>query len=217
MVQSNPATAYDRPREIYRQLRAGLANTPAVLDEFLRALGLLISEYDTSIRENRFLVGGVTEIILAATMRCVGIENAQARGLELDGEDIVVGGCRISVKASFTGRRDAIRLINALGDADQRAWQTPTIFVLAARGIGYADPVLLPGAVRSSRDALVLSRKPLDDLHDAQPRWFLRCEVPAKPQNPPRRRTASEDVAPAILNRQNDAGHSMFPNLSGAL
>lgn len=183
MVQSNPAIAYDRHREIYRRLRAGLANTPAVLDEFLRALGLLISEYDISIRENRFLVDGAAKIILSATMRCVGIGNAQARGLELDGEDIVVDGCRISVETSFTGGRDAILLINALGDADQRVWQTPTIFLLAGRGIGYADPGLLPGVARSSGDAVTLPRKPLDDLHDAQPEWLLPCAVPAKAQD----------------------------------
>ena len=49
-------------------------------------------------------------------MRCVGIANARARGLDLSDEDIVVDGHQISVKASFTGGRQAIRLINTLGD-----------------------------------------------------------------------------------------------------
>lgn len=217
MVQGNLPTNYERHQCVYQQLRTGLENAPVVLDELLHALTLLISEYNTSIRENRFVVGGVTEIILAAAMRCVGIKDAQARGLDLDGEDIVGRGYRISVKASFTGRRDAIRLMNALGDANQRVWQVPTIFVLANRGIGYADPYLLPNATKSSRDALVLPRRPLDDLHDEQPRWLLRCAVPTKPKNPPNRRTASEDVTPVILNRQNDTGEAMFPNLSMAL
>ena len=217
MVQGNLPTNYERHRGIYRQLHTGLENAPVVLDELLRALALLINEYNTSIRENRFVVGGVTEIILAAAMRCVGINDAQARGLDLNGEDIVVGGCRISVKASFTGKRDAIRLMNALGDANQRVWQVPTIFVLANRGIGYADPYLLSNAARSSSDALLLPRRLLDTFHDEQPRWLLRCAVPTKPKNPPNRRTASEDVTPVILNRQNDTGAAMFPNLSGAL
>ena len=217
MVQANLPAGYTQHRDIFRRLRDGLNDNPEVLDELLRALGLLISEYDTSIRENRFIVGGVTEIILVAAMRCVGIGDAQARGLDLDGEDIVVDGHQISVKSSWTGKRDGIRLINALGDADQRAWETPTIFILANRGIGYADPGLLPSATRSTKDAVVLPRGPLDNLHNTQPQWFLECLVPTKPQNPQRRRAASEDVAPAILNRRSAAGQAMFPTLRRSL
>lgn len=215
MVQNNPPTAYYRHREIYQQLRAGLANTPAVLDEFLRALGLLISEYDTSIRENRFIAGGATERILATAMRSIGISGARSRGLHLDEEDIVVGNCQLSVKAQFSGRA-AIRLVNTQGSADGRLWETPTIFVLANRGIGYADPALLPGETRSSGDAVILPRKPLDDLHDAQPRWLLPCSVPAKAQDASQRRAASEAVATEILLRT-AAGQAMFPNLRQSL
>ena len=104
MTQAENPTDYTRHRDIYRQLRDGLTNSPDVLDELLRALGLLISEYDTSIRENRFIAGGATERILATTMRSVGIANARARGLDLSDEDIVVDGHQISVKASVHRR-----------------------------------------------------------------------------------------------------------------
>ena len=215
MALFNSPTEYTIHREIYRQLRDGLTNSPDVLDELLRALGLLISEYDTSIRENRFIAGGATERILATTMRCVGIVNARARGLDLSDEDIVVDGHQISVKASFTGGRQAIRLINTLGDSSA-TWRTATIFVLANRGIGYADPDLLPNVARSSRDAVILPRPPLDDLHDAQPQWLLQCDVPAKSQDASQRRAASEAVATEILQRTS-AGRAMFPELRGAL
>ena len=202
---------YAPHRDIYRQLRDGLTNSPDVLDELLRALGLLISEYDTSIRENRFIAGGATERILATTMRSVGIANARARGLDLSDEDIVVDGHQISVKASFTGGRQEIRLINTLGDSNA-TWRTATIFVLANRGIGYADPDLLPGAAKSKRDAVTLPRPPLDELHDSQPQWLLRCAVPAKAQDASQRRAASEAVATEILQRT-AAGRAMFPTL----
>lgn len=215
MTQGSQNSSYTPHREIYRQLRDGLTNSPDVLDELLRALGLLISEYDTSIRENRFIAGGATERILAATMRCVGINEARARGLALDDEDIVVGDCQISVKASFTGGRQAIRLINTLGNS-AAVWRTATVFVLANRGIGYADPDLLPNVARASSDAVILPRGPLDDLHDAQPEWLLRCDVPAKSQDASQRRAASEAVATEILNRTS-AGRAMFPELRGAL
>lgn len=214
-VTNNSGTQYAAHRDIYRRLREGLENAPHVLDEFLRALGLLISEYDTSIRENRFIAGGATERILATTMRGVGITNARARGLDLSDEDIVVDGHQISVKSSFTGGRQAIRLINTLGDSTA-TWKTATIFVLANRGIGYADPDLLPGAAKASRDAVILPRPPLDELHDTQSQWLLSCAVPAKAQDVSQRRAASEAVATEIL-RRTTAGHPMFPTLSRSL
>ena len=213
-MQANQPT-YEPHREIYQRLRDGLTNSSQVLEELLTALGLLISEYDTSIRENRFIVGGATERILAATMRSVGISNARARGLNLSDEDIVVGDHQISVKGSFTGGRQAIRLINTLGNSSA-VWRTATIFVLANRGIGYADPDLLPDVARKTGDAVILPRQPLDDLHDAQPQWLLVCDVPAKAQDISQRRAASEAVATEILNRT-AAGQSMFPTLRRAM
>ena len=215
MTPGNDARDYAPHRDIYQRLRDGLVNSPDVLDELLRALSLLISEYDTSILENRFIAGGATERMLAAAMRCVGIANARARGLDLSDEDIVVDGHQISVKASFTGGRQAIRLINTLGDS-KATWRTATIFVLANRGIGYADPDLLPNVARSSRDAVILPRPPLDDLHDRQPEWLLRCDVPAKSQDASQRRAASEAVATEILQRT-AVGRAMFPQLRGSL
>ena len=215
MVAANAAADYKPHQNIFRRLREGLENTPDVLDELLRALGLLISEYDTSIRENRFIAGGATERILATTMRCVGIAGARARGLDLSDEDIVVNGHQISVKASFTGGRQAIRLINTLGNSNA-TWRTPTIFVLANRGIGYADPSLLPDVAQVSSDAVILPRPPLDDLHDVEPQWLLRCAVPAKAQDISQRRAASEAVATEILQRTSQ-GNAMFPRLRGSL
>lgn len=215
MVQANLPAGYTQHRDIFQRLRAGLTNNPEVLDELLRALGLLISEYDTSIRENRFIAGGATERMLATAMRCVGISSARARGLGLNEEDIVVDECQLSVKAQFSGR-GAIRLINTLGSAEGRLWLTPTIFVLADRGIGYADPDLLPDVAYSSGDAVALPRRPLDDLHDTQPQWLLRCAVPAKAQDVSQRRAASEAVATEILMRT-AAGQAMFPLLRRSL
>ena len=210
MVQG---TDYTPHRDIFRRFREGLEANGEVLDELLRALGLVISEYDTSIRENRFIAGGAAERIVATAMRCVGITNARARGLNISDEDIVVGDHQISVKASFTGGREAIRLINTLGDSVS-TWRAATVFILANRGIGYADPGLLPGEARSTRDAVMLARRPLDDLHDASPEWLLKCAVAAKAQDASQRRAASEAVATEILQRT-AGGQAMFPKLRG--
>ena len=207
---------YEPHRNIFRRLREGLENVPGVLDELLGALGLLISEYDTTVRENRFIAGGATERMLATAMRSVGITNAQARGLEPDDEDISVGPYKISVKGSFTGKRDQITLVNSRGISRGLAWSTATIFVLANRGIGYADPTLLPNEARRSGGELNLSRAPLDALHKAHPQWLLLCDVPSKSQDASQRRAASEAVATEILQRT-ASGRAMFPTLRGSL
>lgn len=211
MARTRSLIDYTPHREVYRRFREGLESAPDVLDELLGALGLLISEYDTTIRENRFIAGGATERILAATMRCVGLSSARSRGLNLDDEDIVVDGHQISVKASFTGSRQAIRLINTLGNSSS-TWRVATIFVLANRGIGYADPLLLPNVAKSSGDAVVLSRGPLDALHNSHPEWLLQCAVPTKSQDASQRRAASEAVATEIL-RRTSAGQPLFTRL----
>ena len=198
-------------RRIYLQFRQGLEYSPDVLDELLRAIGVLISEYGTSVRENRFIVGGGTERIIATAMRCVGIREASARGLGANEEDIVVGNSHISVKASFTGGRQQIRLINTLGASESR-WDTATIFVLANIGIGYADPDLLPDADRRTIDAVVLPRAPLDNLHANDPQWLLRCDVPVNPKDASQMRAASEAVTTEILQRT-ASGRAIFPNL----
>ena len=204
---------YTSTREVFTKFKTGLQEQSEVLDELLKALGMLVSEYDTSVRENRFITGGATERLLAAAMRAVGIGDARARGLEQHDEDIMVNSVRLSVKASYTGRRDRIRLVNTMGSNHASAWRVGTILVLAQRGIGYVDPTLLPStAVHTTGDALVLSRIPIDQLHDAEPQWLLPCAVPTKSHDASQRRAASEAVASEILRRTR-GGQGLFPRL----
>ena len=207
-------SAYDETRDIFLRFRQGLEQAPHVLDEMLKALGVLITEYDTSIRENRFIAGGGTERILAIAMRAVGI-HARSRGLALDEEDIVVGAAQFSVKSSYAGGKQEIRLINTLGESTT-LWTASTIFVLANKGIGYADPDLLPDAQIRKRDAVTLPRRALDEMHAQHPQWLLECAVPAKAQDASLRRAASEAVVADII-RRTTAGQHIFPTLSNHL
>lgn len=202
-------------RNVWARLKSGLENSPSLLDELLGAVSSLLGDYDSSIRENRFIVGGATERILATAMRAAGIANVRSRGLAEDKEDLVVDGVGISVKSSFTGRRDQIRLINTLGDSAAR-WSAPTIFIIAERGIGYADPGLLPNATRAARDAVILPRAPLDAFHDRNPDYFLACAVPRKPMDPTQTKVASESVANEIMARTAN-GRAVYPLLRNHL
>ena len=202
-------------RRVWARLKNGFETTPNLLDEFLGAVSSLLGDYDSSIRENRFIVGGATERILAAAMRAAGIGNVRSRGLAEDKEDLVVNGVGISVKSSFTGRRDQIRLINKLGNSGAW-WTVPTIFVIAERGIGYADPQLLPNATRAVNDAVLLPRAPLDAFHDGNPDYFLPCAVPRKPMDPTQTKVASESVANEIMAKTAN-GRAVYPLLRNQL
>lgn len=192
---------YQPARRLWAQFRSGLMAKPEVLEELLMALRVVLNEYHTSVRENRFIVGGAAERLAAVAMRAAGLKDVRARGLSLQEEDLVVAGVSLSLKCSFTGKVADIRLVNALGSAEGMTWHAPTIFFLASVGIGYADPELLPGSVRATGDALILSGKALAALHAAQPQYLMACDVPTRPMDPYTRKAASEAVVREVLMR----------------
>ena len=74
---------------------------------------------------------------MATVMRTPGID-ARVRSLEQT-EDIMVDDFPFLVKSSFTGKRDALCLVNILRQNKKQKWRVATIFILANHGIGYAD------------------------------------------------------------------------------
>ena len=215
-MTGNMGINYQQARDTFARFKAGLEIQQDVLDELLAAVALLVADYNTTYRENRFIVGGAVEEMVAAAMRCVGLEDVRSVGIANIGPDIFVGDQGFSLKTSFTGRREAIGLINKQGDSSPQ-WVDPTIFVLAGAGIGYADPVLLPNATREGGDQVSLPRAPLYEMFRRNPDWLLDCEVPIKPPtDEPPRSVASRAVAVEILRRQ-QTGKPQFPRLNGCI
>jgi len=194
-------TPYKREREIFKNFKQKLENDDTLRQEVEEALGILLSEYDTTVHENRFVVGGVCEHILGAAMRAAGIE-AKNVGVHNPRIDLQIPSAEgFSVKGSFTGKRDAIRLINSLGESTTRSWSESTLFILSNVGVAYADPKLLRGATTSTGDALVLKRAPLDDFLRENPQYLIHCHVPAKSADIEKTKVASEAIAKEILGR----------------
>ncbi len=203
---------YDRARDTFLQFKGDLETQQDVLCELLTAIGLLIADYNTTYRENRFIVGGAVEEMLAAAMRCVGIADVRAVGVENIGHDILVGQTGFSLKTSFTGKSEAIGIINKQGSGSP-VWTDPTIFVLAGGGIGYADPDLLPNATEDRSDQIALPRHVLYSFFENNSKWRLVCDVPIKPPtDEPPRSVASRTVAVEVLQRQL-SGQPQFPCL----
>ena len=187
-------TNYPQARAIFLRFKEQLEIQHDLRQELLDAVGLLVDDYNTTYRENRFIVGGAVEEMIAAAMRCIGFEDVRSVGVQNVGIDIFVGEQGFSLKTSFTGKNEAIGMINKQGDSHP-VWTDPTIFVLSGQGIGYADPVLLPNATRDGNDQVSLPRPPLYALFEQDPQWLLPCAVPAKARDVSQRSAASAAVA----------------------
>ena len=190
------------------------ANFPRVRGEFEAAIRELVYEYSTTNRENRFVVGGATEILLAAAMRACGI-GSQDLGHESDGADILATASamsnRFSVKASYVRGWSGVRLINFQGQGSTTEWADATIFVSPKANIlfGSPDHPLLAEGVSHTGDALVLSGAALRSHAEANPHLMIQADIPLNPRTGTR--VASTDVALGILSRAH------FPLLGASL
>jgi len=169
--------AFEAERLAFSKLKETVDNNSQLRSDIETALQQLLKQYNTTIRENRFIVGGVVEVILCTSLRAARIEAADV-GISEQRADIVIPQGRFSVKGHFSGTGN-IRLINVLGESSHTEWDTATIFVLSGVGIGYADPELLPNAVRRTSDALLLRFSSIRTFLEKNPKYLIVCQVPA--------------------------------------
>lgn len=136
--------------------------SPQAVAEYEQAVKILLERYNTTIYENRFIVGGAVEVFTLFLLRSAGIP-AQGYGDETAAGDIILPSKRLlSIKCSFTGAKDDIRLINTMGQA-RSFWQTATLFILSGVGIVYGDPAMAEDTdLKRSKDALMLRRKAVE-------------------------------------------------------
>lgn len=193
--------SYSSEETVFRTFRDNLGSTRQEVETALREL---IYEYSTSNRENRFVVGGAAEIIIAAAMRASGIDTDNL-GHAGEGADLATFvdavGKRFSIKAVFSRKSSNTRLVNFLGEGIGRHWTEPTLFVLPRIGIvlghpGHAD---LASAVRVRRDALEMPLRAVRDHAMAHPELVIPLDFPFDPGTG--QRVASVDVARSILSK----------------
>lgn len=203
---------YSAVEGVYARFKMGVS---AVRTEIETAIRELIYDYSTSNRENRFVVGGAVEYILAAAMRSTGIP-VTALGHASDGADLAAYAkalrSNFSVKSTFSKSSGSILLVNFRGGSgDWRQWTEPTIFIAPKLGIvlGHPGHVGLSAAVKRKRDALELPLKALREHASARPDLRIEIEIPMNPKSGTR--VASRDVASAILSRPH------YPRLGAAV
>lgn len=190
-------------RQAFQRLRDTLRTDAELREEVELALSEVLRSFPTRIRENRFVVGGVVEVILLAAFRASGIPAADV-GPRADRVDIELGGGEgYSVKGHFGGNGD-IRMINVLGESVGATWDEPTLFVISGLGIGYADPDLLSDkydeVVKRRGDAVAVRASRIKRWLRANADWVIECLVPERSPPSEGSRLASREIAQAVLD-----------------
>jgi len=184
---------YEEARDIYMRIKekAKSSEFRDQVAEFENALENLITEYDTADWENRFVVGGVLEILFCALLNSMGFK---CQWLKEARYDIEINGVKFSIKSNFTGSGD-IRLINILGNKEAE-WKEPTLFFISNFGICYVDPAM-GLSTKQTNDALVTRTSDVTSVVKEDDK--LKVKIPRKPVRSKKIKTASYDVVKSIL------------------
>lgn len=179
--------------------------TPALRRELESAITEAVREYSPTDKENRFVVGGAVERIIAAGMRAAGVPvgNLGHAGLGAD-LSVYVEAVRdevLSLKATFSKKpSQAFRLVNFLGSAQVREMH-PTLFLIPAVGLVLAHEghQRIAEAIAVTSDAMTLKCRAIVEHAAERPDLLISLDVPEN--DGVVRKVASAEVARAILER----------------
>ena len=198
-------------RGAFAQLKQKIDHDDKLRQEVEYTLAQLLGRFATSVRENRFVVGGALEVILTAALRAAGVA-AEDVGISEERIDIRIPNGGFSVKGHFSGTGN-IRLINVLGDSTQAEWSEGTLFVLHGMGIGYSDPELLgAGATKREKDAIVLRYNQLKQFLETNPAYFISLQVPQATREEKQSELVSRAVAREILRDAPTLWKALYPD-----
>ena len=173
-------TSYRYEREIFDVLKRTCSKD--CKKEYERAVKTLIYRYNTSVYENRFVVGGALEVFTLGLMRTVGIQCKLVSDRSTGGDILLENDLMFSLKSSFVGLND-IRLINQMGKG-KRNWATATLIILSDTGIVFGTPELVAKSeVQATGDAILLKKSGLKRLISDKNNIFslsIPSKLPAK-------------------------------------
>ena len=154
--------SYAQERRVFDRLRSDISEQ--VKTEYEGAFNVLIERYNTTIRENRFIVGGALEVFTCALLRTVGIECDMYGSQATHGDIILPHQKMLSIKGIFKGGAQDVTLLNKQGKGT-REWKTATLFVVSEVGIVYGTPDMVqPLFIQDRTDAIVLHKKALQEI-----------------------------------------------------
>ncbi len=191
---------FTNERAFFMLYKEALESDLVLLAEIVAAVDAVLTRYNTTVWENRFIVGGVVEQIIGASARALGLE-VQNAGKQNQGYDLELegpSGVGISIKGVFATTNGLHNLVNVRSSSNDRdlreRWSTATIFVMSEVGIGYTDPRFGAGFLNTTSDALQISGRSLKAWWNENPEWLIDAPIPKKPVGPAMR-VASDAVS----------------------
>ena len=148
--------------------------------EYELAIATLLERYNTTIYENRFVAGGAVEVFTCALLRTVGIDCTLYSDQTKSGDILLPNDKKLSVKGSFRGGANNIKLMNKLGEGE-RTWETATLFVISDVGIVFGTPNMVDASeIKDVKDGTELTKKGLTSLIN-NPSNLFPMEIVKKP------------------------------------
>lgn len=190
------STVYNAERRAFDRLRSDCSADSK--SEYEAAISILVERYNTTIYENRFVVGGAVEVFTYALLRSVGLDCTLYGDQAKSGDILLPNDKKLSVKGTFTGGASDIRLMNKQGGGE-RIWDTATLFVISNVGIVYGTPEMVdPGYIQDAHDAVVLKRRGLQSIMNERANVF---EMDIR-QKPPTEMTGFSHKASTAVAKQ---------------
>lgn len=189
---------YKTERNAFGLLKQSIDHDAILKSDIEQAFQAILTKYATKIYENRFLVGGVAEVILVSALRAAGIDAKDVAAQDAR-YDIEIPQGRLSVKGCFSKGASNIRLINVLGASTRSEWDIGTLFVISEKGIGYADPELMPNLTKRVSDAVTLNVRDLNLFLSDHPQYLIECEIPYALTDEAKSELVSRTIARDIL------------------
>ena len=206
-------TRYTQEQRVFNRLKEDCSI--ASQQEFELAIATLLERYNTTIHENRFVVGGAVEVFTYALLLTVGIDCTLYGSQSRSGDILLPNDRKLSVKGTFVGGPTNVKLMNKQGGGD-REWDTATLFVVSGIGIVFGAPDMVIGEhVRDTSDGVELRKAGLVALIE-NPANVMQMEIV---QKPPTEMTgfshkASTAVARQILfEMKSESLLGAFPNM----
>ena len=188
-------TRFTSERRVFDRLKADCSS--AAQGEYEEAIATLLERYNTTIYENRFVVGGAVEVLTYALLRSVGIDCMLYSDQASGGDILLPRDRKLSIKGSFRGIA-SVKLLNKMGDGS-REWDTATFFIVSGTGIVFGAPNMVdPGNIRDTGDGTMLTvdglRRLIGDADNVIPMKIAR--------KPPTEMTGFSHKASAAVARQ---------------
>lgn len=197
MEKNSKKNRFEVERKYFKILKK--QSPPAAVAEYEDAVRKLLEEYNTTVYENRFIVGGAVEHFTVMLLRSAGIKVTPCGDLTKGGDIMLPEDRLLSIKGCFTSS-GSIRLINTMGNTVAN-WDTATLFIISGMGIIYGDPEMVSeGDLLQNKDALVLKRKAVNRFA-SDPNNLLQVTIANKKDGKLAHltRKASNDIARRIL------------------